>query len=147
MTSIAAPLRSTALPSLAAQAAAAAGRRRVLIVDDQADTADTLALLLSQLGYETSVAYGALEGVRLATTFLPSLVMLDLHMPQISGLDAARAIRSCRLRSKPVLVAVTADPRRHTLQATLDAGFDYHFVKPMPREQLETMMRAVLPLG
>lgn len=139
MTPLFAPLPSARL--------APAARHKVLIVDDQADTADSLGLLLSQLGYETSVAYGALEGVRQATTFLPGLVMLDLHMPQISGLDAARAIRSCRLPSKPVLVAVTADTRRHTLQATLDAGFDYHFVKPMPREQLETMMRAVMPLA
>ncbi|KQV85572.1 hypothetical protein ASC87_07775 [Rhizobacter sp. Root1221] len=119
-------------------------RHKVLVVDDHADAADSLVLLLEQLGCETSVAYTALEAVRQATTFLPALVLLDLHMPQISGLDAARAIRSCRLESKPVLVAVSADTRQHMLQASLDAGFDFHLSKPTPAGQIERMLRETL---
>ncbi len=119
-------------------------RHKVLVVDDQADAADSLVLLLEQLGCETSVAYTALEAVREATTFLPTLVLLDLHMPQINGLDAARAIRACRLESKPVLVAVSADTRQHMLQASLEAGFDFHLSKPIPAGQIERMLRETL---
>src|ERR1044071_4583269 len=107
------------MPPSTAPLSSGAPRLKVLVVDDQADTADSLGLLLTQLGYDTSIAYGALEGVRQATTFLPDVVMLDVHMPSIDGLDAARAIRSCRLSPPPVLVALTADPRPGAKEATL----------------------------
>ena len=116
-------------------------RHKVLVVDDQADSADSLSLLLEQLGCETAVAYTALEAVQQATKFLPALVLLDLHMPLINGLEAARAIRACRLPSKPVLVAVSADTRDDTRRATLDAGFDYHLSKPLPAGRIEQMLR------
>jgi CheY-like chemotaxis protein len=120
-------------------------RLKVLVVDDQADSADSLGLLLAQLGHDTQVAYSALEGVRQATTFLPDVVMLDIHMPSIDGLDAARAIRSCRLASHPVLVALTADTRPGARDATLAAGFDFHLTKPLPAGDLAALMRDVLP--
>jgi len=135
----------TSTASLPAPLAPTAPRHKVLIVDDQADAADSLGLLLAQLGYDTSIAYGALEGVRLATTFLPHVVMLDVHMPSIDGLDAARAIRSCRLPSHPVLVALTADTRPGAKEATLAAGFDFHLTKPLPAGDIAALMRDVLP--
>jgi len=116
-------------------------RPRVLVIDDQADAADSLELLLSQLGCDTSVAYGALEGLQQATAFLPDVVMLDLHMPRINGLDAARAIRACRLPSKPVLVALTSDTRATMRDETLAAGFDVHLVKPTPAGEIAALLR------
>lgn len=119
-------------------------RRRVLIVDDQADAADALGLLLDELGYDTSVAYGALEAVQQATRFLPDLVLVDLHMPRIDGFDTAKAIRACRLPSQPVLVAVTGDIRPSTRQAADEAGFDFQMLKPTPQPLLEAVMRKAL---
>lgn len=121
-----------------------APRPRVLVVDDQADAADALGLLLDELGYDTSVAYGALEAVQQATRFLPDLVMVDLHMPRIDGFDTARAIRACRLPSQPVLVAVTGDIRADTRRAADEAGFDYQLLKPTPQPLLEAVMRRAL---
>mgnify|MGYP003575321029 CR=1 FL=1 len=117
---------------------------RVLVIDDQADAADSLDLLLTQLGCDTSVAYGALEGLQQATQFLPDVVMLDLHMPRIDGLDAARALRACRLPSRPLLVAMTADTRPGLRAEALAAGFDMHLVKPTPPAEIVAALRDLL---
>lgn len=121
-------------------------RRRVLVVDDHPDTADTLGMLLDQLGYSTSVAYDGLEAFRQTQQFEPELVVIDLHMPLIDGLSAARAIRACHRDRPPLLMALTADGLPATRQAAFEAGFDLHFVKPLPQGEFEQVMAEVLPL-
>ena len=121
-----------------------APRPRVLVIDDQADAADSLDLLLVQLGCDTSVAYGALEGLQQAPAFQPDVVMLDLHMPRINGLDAARALRACRLDSHPLLVALTSDTRASMRDDCLAAGFDLHLVKPTAPGAISAVLDTLL---
>lgn len=123
--------------------------RRVLVVDDHPDTADTLGMLLERLGYAASVAYDGLEACRQAQQSQPHLVIIDLHMPLVDGMAAARAIRACRWQNdrRPLLMAFTADGLPATRRAAFDAGFDLHFVKPLPEGEFERVMADVLPLG
>jgi two-component system, sensor histidine kinase len=120
------------------------GTRRVLVVDDNDDAADLLALMLEQRGYVTSVAYkgaAALDAVR-ATT--PEVVILDIGLPDMSGYDVARALRrSAELGSTPVLIALTGWGTRDDRQRAMDAGFDLHLTKPVDLELLDDALARV----
>ena len=106
-------------------------RRKILVVDDNRDAADTLAMLLDFLGYETKTAYDGQQGVDVATAFQPDLVILDINMPVMDGYEAARTLRNARGTSRAVLVALTARASANDKAAALQAGFDYHVVKPV----------------
>lgn len=106
-------------------------RRRILVVDDNADAADSLGRLLQVMGHEVRTAHGGVEGVAKAAEFFPDVVLMDLGMPTVDGYEAARRIRARPKGSEPFLIALTgwgtdADRRR-----TRDAGFDCHLVKPV----------------
>jgi len=104
-------------------------RRRVLIVDDNHDAADTLAMMVRLLGHETRVVYDpqTVEGEVVA--FAPEIVFLDVGMPGRSGYDVARALRDAHGEGL-VIVAVTGWGQPEDRQRTLQAGFDHHLVKP-----------------
>jgi CheY-like chemotaxis protein len=108
-----------------------AQRRKILVVDDNRDAADTLAMLLDFLGYDTRTAYDGQQGVDAATAFQPDLVILDINMPVVDGYQAARMLRNARGTSRAVLVALTARGSATDRAAALQAGFDYHVVKPV----------------
>jgi signal transduction histidine kinase/ActR/RegA family two-component response regulator len=118
--------------------------RRVLVVDDNDDAADLLALMLEQRGYVTSVAYkgtAALDAVRAST---PQVVILDIGLPDMSGYDVARALRrSAELGSTPVLIALTGWGTRDDRQRAMDAGFDLHLTKPVDLEMLDAALARV----
>lgn len=100
-------------------------------MDDNRDAADTLAMLLDFLGYDTQTAYDGQQGVDAATAFQPDLVILDINMPVMDGYEAARMLRNARGTSRAVLVALTARASPKDKAAALQAGFDYHVVKPV----------------
>ena len=105
-------------------------RRRILVVDDNRDTADSLAILLEQCGNETLTAYDGGEAVQAAASFRPSVVLLDIGLPTMDGYEAARKIREQPWGRGMVLVALTgwgSDEHRRESKA---AGFDAHLVKP-----------------
>jgi CheY-like chemotaxis protein len=108
-----------------------AHKRKILVVDDNRDAADTLSMLLDFLGYETRTAYDGQQGVDVATAFQPDLVILDINMPVMDGYEAARMLRNARGTSRAVLVALTARATPNDRAAALQAGFDYHVVKPV----------------
>lgn len=101
---------------------------RILVADDSKNAADILAMFLRMEGYEVAVAYDGQEAVEIAQTFSPKLVFLDLGMPRLDGLEAARAIRLLfpDIRLTALSGWGTEDDRRRTT----DAGFDLHLVKP-----------------
>jgi CheY-like chemotaxis protein len=108
----------------------AAKVRRILIVDDHPDTAQSSATLLKYLGHETHAVTDSRNAVRAAKEFQPQLALLDLAMPHIDGCELARMFRSDPLLRKVCLVAVTAyDDDRHRLMMR-EAGFDAHVRKP-----------------
>ena len=103
--------------------------RRVLVIDDNVDAADTLAALVVTLGGEAATAYGGLDGLKSAEEFRPDVVLLDLGMPEMDGYETCR-----RLRAQPFgqlyVVAVTGFGQLHDRERALADGFDAHLTKP-----------------
>lgn len=119
-----------------ALASHAALPRKVLVADDNRDAADSLSLLLSMLDCEVRTAYDGAQAVAIAREFHPSLVVLDLCMPVLDGLSAARVLRSERTGEGMALVAVTALATEADKAAVKAAGFDAHLPKPLDLERL-----------
>ena len=118
--------------------------RRVLIVDDNHDSADSLAMLLKATGNETHTAYDGHAAVDEAMTFRPEVVLLDIGLPKLNGYDVARRIREKSWGKGMLLVAVTGWGQEHDRQTSKDAGFDHHLVKPVEYTALEKLL-ATLP--
>jgi PAS domain S-box-containing protein len=128
------PLRTTSAPSagdVAPTVRAESGRPlRVLIADDSTDIADTVALLLEDLGHETRVAYDGEQALALATEWTPDVALLDLGMPKINGYELCRRIRQLPGGPRMTLIAQTGWGQEEQRRRTTEAGFDHHVVKP-----------------
>lgn len=109
---------------------------RVLVADDLPDAARSLAMLFELYGAEVRFTLDGGEAVRIAESFRPEIVVLDISMPGLSGYEAARAIRSAPWGRGMVLVALTGWGRRTDLEAAHAAGFDGHLLKPVDPEAL-----------
>ncbi len=105
--------------------------RRVLVVDDNRDSAASLAMLLKLAGNETYTAHDGLEAVKAAETFRPDVVFLDIGLPKLNGRDAARRIREQPWGTNMVLVALTGWGQDEDRRRSQEAGFDHHMVKPV----------------
>ena len=127
----------------AAQARTRARQRRlkVLVVDDNRDAAASLAMLLELLGHEVRVAYDGDGAVRMADEFRPELALLDLGMPNVTGYDACRRIRSEPWGSYVTIIAVTGWGQEEDRRRSAAAGFDHHLVKPLSPDTLESLPR------
>jgi|GEM_PF-2270616 len=113
---------------------------RVLCVDDNRDSADSLGILLELAGYESYVCYDGPSALAAAETFQPDVCILDLNMPGMEGDEVGRRLRQqLNFRSIP-LVAVTAMSDARSLQRTSDAGFDLHLVKPVDPDRLMILL-------
>ena len=115
---------------------------RVLVVDDNRDSADTLALLVKLQGHEAFVAYASLDGIQLAATVRPHLVFHDIELPDMDGYAAARQLRKDLRRRRMMFVALTAYSAKLDIQRAKDAGFQHHIVKPMSYEALQEVLDA-----
>ncbi len=113
--------------------------KTVLVVDDNKDAADILALALRHLGCVTSVAYDGLSGLSAFAEKLPDLVFLDIGMPDMSGYDVAREIRQ-RESDGAVLVAVTGYGQDEDKRRAMEAGFDYHVTKPLRLRSIQQIL-------
>ena len=105
--------------------------RRILVADDNRDSADLFATFLRLMGHEVYTAYDGVEAVETAERFRPDAVLLDIGMPRLNGEEACRQIRSTSWGRDVVLIAVTGwdqDENRHRI---VTAGFDAHLVKPV----------------
>ena len=101
----------------------------MLVVDDNADAADSLAELLRIVGHEAATAYGAREALDLARQFAADVVLLDIGLPEMNGYEVARRMRE--RGEPPVLVALTGYGQTSDVQSAKDAGFDAHITKPI----------------
>lgn len=113
----------------------AAAERRVLVVDDNEDAADSLATLLNVMRYDVRVAYDGPEAIEAADAFAPAVALLDIGLPRLSGYDIARHIRRTRGDSV-LLVAITGWGQEDDRRKAREAGFDHHFTKPADFEVL-----------
>ena len=105
--------------------------RRILVVDDNRDSADSLCKLLRLDGHEVVAAYDGLEAVESAASFLPHIILLDIGLPKLNGFEVARRIRQRHAEACPVLVALTGWGQDSDRKASREAGFDAHLVKPV----------------
>lgn len=104
--------------------------RRVLVVDDNRDAADTLAALLYFLGYEVRVAYDGQRGLAEVDDFTPDCAIWDISMPGMDGYTAARQMRELAHGRRIHLIALTALGTPADRAAALKSGFDVHMTKP-----------------
>jgi signal transduction histidine kinase/CheY-like chemotaxis protein len=116
------------------------GRRRILVVDDNRDSAESLALMLRMMGNEVFTAHDGLEAVEAAGNFRPDVVLLDLGMPKMNGYAAARCIRQQAWGRNMVLVALTGWGQEEDRRKSKEAGFDHHLVKPVEASTLERLL-------
>jgi CheY-like chemotaxis protein len=114
---------------------------RVLIVDDNRDAADLVAMLLQIRGHLTEVAYGAAEAERRARAIRPDVAFLDLGMPGTDGFALARMFRADPVLASVRLVALTGWGAPEDRARTKSAGFDGHLIKPAGIEALEAALR------
>lgn len=119
--------------------------RRILIVDDNADAAESLALLLDIEGNETQTASDGVEAVEVAATFRPDVVLLDIGLPKLNGYEAARKIRDEPWGRGMVLVALTGWGQEGDREKSKAAGFDGHMVKPLDHAALIELLAELLP--
>ena len=113
---------------------------RVLIADDNADAAESLAVLLRAMGSEVRIARDGLEAVDIANAFQPQIVFMDIDMPRLNGLDAARSIRAEPWAAAIVICALTGFGQDSDRARSAAAGIDYHFVKPVDTRALHDIM-------
>lgn len=111
----------------------------VLIIEDNHDGADSLALLLRQYGHSARVAYTGPDGVRAALDDPPDAILCDINLPGQSGLSIARRLAD-GLPAKPLLVAITAVPSDELAERALRSGFDYFFAKPVAPAELRDLL-------
>jgi CheY-like chemotaxis protein len=109
---------------------------RVLVADDNADAAHTLAVLLRMAGHHVQKAGSGADALRIAEELRPSVIILDIGMPGMSGYAAAEKIRAAAWGKSATLIALTGRGAAEDLEQARKAGFDRHFVKPVELEQL-----------
>jgi signal transduction histidine kinase len=138
---------ATPVPELVEQPAAPSlSSRRVLVVDDNVDAAETLALMLKLHGHHVQTAHDGLDALRVAPVFAPHIVLLDLGMPNLNGYETANQIRSQPWGRDMALVALTGWGQPKDRKRTVEAGFDAHLVKPVDQNTLlKTLHEVIAP--
>ncbi|WP_394792349.1 ATP-binding protein [Rhodoferax sp.] len=116
---------------------------RVLLIEDNREVADSLALVLSALGAEVKVAYSGPDGLGIYPVWRPEVVLLDIGMPLMNGYEVAAAIRARFPEQKATLVALTGWGRNEDRIRARDAGFDHHIVKPAGVEDLAHLLHSL----
>lgn len=125
--------------------AAGAAAQRVLIVDDNRDAAESLAMLVELLGNEAAVAYDGASALSMLDEYRPSLVLLDLTMPGMSGFEVARAVRARAAHAGVRLFALSGRSADETQAETRAAGFDGQVVKPVDLPTLTALLAGSAP--
>jgi PAS domain S-box-containing protein len=127
--------RKSARPSVVR----AGGVRRVLVVDDNVDAAESLAALVRMFGHAADVAYDGASAIDKARASRPDVVLCDIGLPGMSGYEVARALRAEGANGIQ-LVAVTGYAQPEDLKAALEAGFDRHLAKPVSPDEVERLL-------
>lgn len=128
------PLRSSVVPAPAL---------RVLVVEDDPDVARSIARLLGVAGHNVLVAEDGASGMSAAREFAPDVMLLDIGLPIVDGLQVARWIRRQPGLRSVLLIALTGCGQESDRRRTRDAGFDYHLVKPADFKAIESIMATV----
>jgi len=119
--------------------------RRTLVVDDNLDVAQSLAMLLRLTGQDVRVANNGPTALELARADLPEVVFLDLGMPEMDGFEVAREFRADAALRQVVLVALTGWGQEEDRRRTREAGFDFHLVKPVALADVQRVLAELSP--
>ncbi len=114
-------------------------KRRILIVDDNEDSARSLCRLLTMTGSEARTTHDGLSALAVAAEFRPDVILLDIGLPGLNGYEVARKVRGQR-GEDVVLVAVTGWGQEDDRRRSQEAGFDYHMVKPVDFNELQRLL-------
>jgi len=114
--------------------------RRVLVVDDNLDAAEGLAMLLSLRGHQVATAYDGQDAIERAREMQPNVVLLDIGLPRIDGFEVARRLREEHPARPMLLVALTGYGQERDRVRAREAGFDHHLLKPVRLEMLEELL-------
>jgi two-component system CheB/CheR fusion protein len=156
-------VRLPVLPALAAEAERRGGRkegpavsevaspdspapRRVLVVDDNVDAAESLALLLRLKGYEVEVAHDGPAALDAAAAFEPEAVLLDIGLPGLDGFQVASELRRRRSTASALIMALTGYGQAEDQRRAREAGFDHYLIKPVPPQVIYDLLLACRPL-
>jgi PAS domain S-box-containing protein len=115
-------------------------RHRILVVDDNEDSARTLAMMLNLMGNEVRIAHDGLEAVAAASAYRPDLILLDIGMPRLNGYEACRRIREQPWGKGILIAAATGWGQEEDRRRSREAGFDRHLIKPVDHDALEKLL-------
>lgn len=122
-------------------------RPRALVVDDVADTADSMSILLRLWGYRTKVCYGGVDALEVARSYRPQVVLLDVGMPGADGFQVAVGLRAMPGLEDTVVLGVSGHTGAVCRDLGVAAGFDQYLVKPVDPLYLQGLLARVVPLG
>jgi CheY-like chemotaxis protein len=117
-------------------------RRKVLIVDDNQDAAETLAEVLAELGFLTRTAFDGPSALELVGAFRPDVMLIDVGLPVMDGYELVRRLRADARLASVRLIAVTGYGQESDRRRAFEAGFDEHLVKPVDLARLESVILA-----
>lgn len=118
---------------------------RILVVDDDRDTADTMARLIQTMGFEAKPVYDGLHAVEEVIAYAPDMALIDISMPEHDGYETVERIRRLPEGMHMILVAVTGWARDADKRRAYEAGFDLHVTKPMQAGTLQELLRLIDP--
>jgi PAS domain S-box-containing protein len=134
-----------AVPAVAAAADAGSARLRIVVVDDNQDAAETLSMALELFGCDVTVAHSAAQALDILPGAAPSVVLLDIGLPDMNGYELARRVRQLPGGPAMTLVATTGWGQQKDRERAFDAGFDHHLTKPVDFETLRALLLGVNP--
>ena len=138
------PLSDEGIAAKADDAASGSvGALRILVVDDNADAADTMVMALELLGCEAKAVYTATDGLAALDVFKPQAALLDIGLPDMNGYEMAQLVRATQAGAALTLIAATGWGQSADKLRALEAGFDHHLTKPIDFDQLQSILTVI----
>lgn len=113
---------------------------KILVVDDNVESAKTLGWMIEALGYEPQVCYGAVDALEKAQVFLPHVVLMDIGMPGMNGYELCQTLKQSPDFKRTVFIAQTGWDKKDNQDISKEAGFDHYLVKPVDMKVLEELL-------
>jgi CheY-like chemotaxis protein len=136
------PCISEVVPHAGVQAAPAARQsgKRILVVDDNADAAESIAVYMRIEGHEVKTVTDALQALGCLEAFAPQAAIIDIGLPGMNGFELATAIRTNEAVMTPLMIALTGYGQAEDFDRSREAGFDHHFVKPADLKAIQAVI-------
>ena len=116
-------------------------RLRIMVVDDNRDAADSMAMLLRAAGHWVEVAYDGDEALAAGARTRPEVMLIDIGMPGMNGYELARAVRAQSWSERTLIIALTGWGQENDKRRSREAGIDHHLVKPVELAALDELLR------